>query len=415
MWLRHITKTERRTLAATFIGYATDGFDYMIYTFLIPTLLTIWHMSTTEAGYIASGSLLTSALGGWIAGILADRFGRVRVLQWTVVWFAFFTFLSGFTNSFPQLFFTRAMQGFGLGGEWAVGAVLTAEVVSARYRGRASGLVQSSWAVGWGASALAFWGAYAVLPPEWAWKILFWIGILPALLALYIRRNLQESPVFLAQQMRIRETGKRNDFLRIFSFSLLRTTILASLLATGMQGAYYSITTWLPTFLNNEKHLSILDTSLYLLVLIGGSFAGYLAGAWVSDALGRRRCFMLFASLSAAVVLLYTNIPVANDLMLIAGFVLGFSLSGLFAGIGAYLSELYPSDIRGSGQGFCYNFGRALGAICPALIGYLSASIPLGKSIGLIAVACYGIVILACLLLPETCGKELNLAGMQKD
>ncbi|RAM64579.1 MFS transporter [Herbaspirillum rubrisubalbicans] len=410
MWLQETTTSERRTLTATFTGYAVDGFDYMIYTFLIPTLLAAWSMSKAEAGYIATGALLTSAVGGWAAGVLADRYGRVRVLQWTVLWFALFTFLSGFTNSFGQLFFTRAMQGFGMGGEWAVGSVLIAETISARHRGKASGLVQSSWAVGWAASALAFWGIYAVLPPEMAWKVLFWIGILPALLTLYIRRTLHEPEIYLAAQARLRQSGQRGNFLRIFHRDLLRTTLLASLLATGMQGAYYSVTTWLPTFLKTERHLSVLGTSTYLLVLIGGSFCGYLTSAWLSDTIGRRRCFMFFAVMGIVLVLSYTQMVITDAWMLALGFVLGFFLSGIFAGMGAYLSELFPSDVRGSGQGFCYNVGRALGAICPALVGYLGNSLPLGQTIGWVAAACYALVILACLALPETRGKELEAA-----
>ncbi|HSI49353.1 MAG TPA: MFS transporter [Ideonella sp.] len=407
MWLRQTTPSERRTLTATFAGYGVDGFDYMIYTFLIPTLLAAWGMTKAEAGYIATGALLTSAVGGWAAGVLADRFGRVRVLQWTVLWFASFTFLSGFTSSFGQLFFTRAMQGFGMGGEWAVGSVLIAETISARHRGKAAGLVQSSWAVGWAASALAFWGLYSVLPPETAWKLLFWIGIVPALLILYIRRNLDEPAVYRAEQARRRSTGDRANFMRIFHPSLLRTTVLASLLATGMQGAYYSVTTWLPTFLKTERHLSVLGTSTYLLVLIGGSFAGYLTSAWLSDAIGRRRCFMLFAAMGIVLVLSYTQIPITDGLMLVLGFPLGFFLSGIFSGMGAFLSELFPSDVRGSGQGFTYNVGRAIGAICPALIGQLSSSMPLGQILGWMAAGCYALVILAALVLPETRGREL--------
>ncbi|MDR7296962.1 MFS family permease [Pelomonas aquatica] len=407
MWLQHTTPAERRTLTATFAGYAVDGFDYMIYTFLIPTLIMAWGMSKAEAGYIATGALLTSAVGGWAAGVLADRFGRVRVLQWTVLWFAAFTALSGFTSSFEQLFFTRAMQGFGMGGEWAVGSVLIAETINARHRGKASGLVQSSWAVGWAASALAFWGMYSVLPAETAWKVLFWIGILPAFLILYIRRNLDEPAVYRAERERVQRTGQRSSFLRIFSPALLRQTLLASLLAAGMQGAYYSVTTWLPTFLKTERHLSVLGTSGYLLVLIGGSFAGYLTSAWLSDAIGRRRCFILFAVMGGALVLSYTQMPITDGVMLVLGFPLGFFLSGIFSGMGAFLSELFPSDVRGSGQGFSYNFGRAVGAICPALIGHFSTTHPLGQTLGWMAALCYGVVIVAALALPETRGREL--------
>ena len=407
MWLQETTTSERRTLTATFTGYAVDGFDYMIYTFLIPTLLAAWSMSKAEAGYIATGALLTSAIGGWAAGVLADRYGRVRVLQWTVLWFALFTFLSGFTTSFGELFFTRAMQGFGMGGEWAVGSVLIAETISARHRGKASGLVQSSWAVGWAASALAFWGVYAVLPPETAWKVLFWIGVLPALLTLYIRRAISEPEVFLATQARLRESGQRGNFLRIFHRDLLRTTLLASLLATGMQGAYYSVTTWLPTFLKTERHLSVLGTSTYLLVLIGGSFCGYLTSAWLSDTIGRRRCFMLFAAMGIVLVLSYTQLIITDAWMLALGFVLGFFLSGIFSGMGAYLSELFPSDVRGSGQGFCYNFGRALAGFAPVTVGALTDRHGIGAALAFTSVffVAGGLLML---MLPETRGQELG-------
>ena len=181
MWLAQTTPRERRAIWAAYGGFGLDGFDYLVYSFIIPTLLGVWGMSKAQAGYIGTGTLLTSAVGGWAAGVLADRYGRVRILQLTVLWFAAFTFLSGFTQSFGQLFFTRAMQGFGFGGEWAVGSVLVAETVNPAYRGRAVGWVQSSWSVGWGAAALAFWMVSAVAPPELAWKIVFWLGLLPGL------------------------------------------------------------------------------------------------------------------------------------------------------------------------------------------------------------------------------------------
>ena len=149
MWIREASPAQRRTLPAGFLGYGVDGFDFMIYTFVIPTLIAAWGMTRTEAGYIATASLVTSSVGGWFAGMLADCYGRVRILQLTLVWFAVFTFLSGFAHSYHQLTFTRGMQGFGFGGEWSVGSVLVAESVAARHRGRAAGLVQSSWAVGW--------------------------------------------------------------------------------------------------------------------------------------------------------------------------------------------------------------------------------------------------------------------------
>ena len=406
MWLQATSPTERRALLATYLGYGLDGFDFMIYSFIIPTLLSLWSMSKAEAGYIASGALITSAVGGWAAGVLADRYGRARILQLTVLWFALFTFLSGFTQSFGQLFFTRAMQGFGFGGEWSVGSVLVAEIIDARHRGKATGLVQSSWSVGWAAAALAFWAVSALAAPAIAWKILFWLGILPGLLVIYIRRNVPEPKIFT--QMRANSAGgrSRGGFLDIFRPPLLRTTVLATLLSTGMLAAYYSITTWLPTFLATERHLSIAGTTGYLLMVITGSLAGYLVSAWLTDAIGRRRGFMLFALCAAVLILLYTRMPVAGGMFLI-GFPLGFFVLGIFSGMGACLAELFPSAVRGSGQGFTYSVGRGIGGFCPSLIGLLSTRFSLGDAIAGFTVAAYALVVVSAWAIPETRGRVL--------
>ena len=409
MWIKDTSYEERKTLGAAFAGYTTDAFDYMIYTMLIPTLLAVWGMTKVQAGSIATGAMITSAVGGWAAGVLSDKYGRVRMLQVTVMWYSLFTFLSGFTNSYEQLFFTRALQGLGFGGEWSVGSVLVAEIIQARHRGKAVGLVQSSWAVGWGMAAIAFWAVYSLVAPELAWRILFWIGVLPALLIFYIRRNLKDPEIYHANRAKMKKDGDEGHFLEIFSSTLLSTTLRASLLATGMQGAYYAVTTWLPTYLKTERQLSVLNTSGYLLVLILGSFFGYLTSAYLSDGIGRRYCFMLFAVSAGVLIVTYTQIPITDLLMLLLGFPLGFFLSGIFAGMGAYLSELFPSRVRGSGQGFCYNVGRAVGSIGPALVGYMSGTMPLGIAIGYLAAGAYLLVILSVLTLPETRGHELTV------
>lgn len=410
MWIEDTSPEERKTLTASFAGYATDAFDYMIYTMLIPTLIAVWGMTRVQAGFIATGSLITSAIGGWAAGVLSDRYGRVRMLQVTVLWFSVFTFLSGFTNSYEQLLITRALQGLGFGGEWSVGSVLVAEMIQARHRGKAVGFVQSAWAVGWGLAAIAFWAVYAFVAPELAWRILFWIGVLPALLILYIRRNLKDPEIYRAHRAKVKVDGNESSFLEIFSPKLFSTTVRASLLATGMMGAYYAITTWLPTYLKTERQLSVLNTSGYLLVLILGSFIGYLTSAYLSDRIGRRRCFVLFACSAGLLIIAYTQVPITDSFMLVLGFPLGFFLSGIFSGMGAYLTELYPSHVRGSGQGFCYNFGRAIGSIAPALVGYMSGTMPLGIAIGYLAVGAYLLVIVSALTLPETRGRELTVS-----
>ncbi|KAB1074529.1 MFS transporter [Methylobacterium soli] len=411
MWLRDTNTEERRVLTAAFAGYGVDAFDYMVYTFMISTLTLVWGLTKTEAGNIATAALVTSAIGGWLAGVLADRYGRVLILQVTVAWFTVFTVLSGFTQSYEQLLFTRAMQGLGFGGEWSVGSVLIAEAIQARYRGKAVGLVQSSWAVGWGMAAIAYWAVFAFVEPALAWRVLFWLGALPAVLIFYIRRNIEDPAVYRETRARMSKAGDKGNFLDIFSRELIGRTIMASLLATGMQGAYYSVTTWLPTYLKTERNLSVLNTSGYLLVLIVGSFLGYLTSAYLSDRIGRRKGFILFGACAGTLVSIYMLIPINDTSMLFLGFPLGFFLSGVFSGMGAFLSELFPSRVRGSAQGFCYNFGRAVGAICPALVGYLSASLTLGVAIGVMAVSGYLLVIVSALILPETAGRELEADG----
>lgn len=288
-WFTELTTRERRTLYAGFGGYAVDAFDFMIYSFLIPTLIATWGMTKSEAALIAMSSLISSAIGGWLAGILADGYGRVRVLQWTIATFALFTCLSGFTHSFWQLLATRTLQGIGFGGEWSVVTIITAETIRpAQHRAKAVGTVQSSWSFGWAAAAILYWAFFALLPEQYAWRACFWIGIVPALWIFFIRRNVSDPDIFIATR-HSRDRGEQHPhFLRIFALPHLKTTILGSLLCTGMLGGYYAITTWLPTYLKTERHLSVFNTTGYLVVLIGGSFTGYIVGAFLCDKIGRR-------------------------------------------------------------------------------------------------------------------------------
>jgi MFS family permease len=305
-----------------------------------------------------------------------------------------------------MLFTTRALQGFGFGGEWAVGSVLVGEIIRAEHRGKAVGTLQSGWAVGWGIAAILYAVFFSALPESTAWRALFWVGLAPALLVFYIRRYVPEPQIFNETRRRAATSGEAN-FLEIFSPQLIYTTIFAGLLATGAQGGYYAVTTWLPTFLRTVRHLTVLNSSAYLAVIIIGSFIGYLVSAWLNDRIGRRATFALFALCSAVTVVAYMVLPVSDSAMLVLGFPLGFFASGIFSGMGPFMTELFPSRVRGSGQGFCYNFGRGIGALFPTLVGYLSTSLGLGVAIGLFAVIAYGLVLLAVSMLPETRGKRL--------
>jgi MFS family permease len=403
-WWRQLTSQERTAMIAAGGGWSVDAFDFMIYSFAIPALMAAWGMTRAEAGLIATSTLLFSAAGGWIAGALSDRVGRVRMLQITIAWFACFTFLSGFSHSFAQLVALRSLQGLGFGGEWAVGAALVGEVIRPQHRGRAVGTVQSGWALGWGLAAILYAVYFSLLPADLAWRALFWTGSLPALLILYVRRRVREPQRPEAARA---EAGRSRQFLAIFAPRLLGTTVLASLMATGMQGGYYAVTTWLPTYLKTVRGLSIVDTGAYLVVIVAGSFTGYLTAAWLSDRLGRRACFILFAIGSVLIAVTYTLVPIGNTLMLLLGFPLGFFVSGNFSGVGAFFAELFPGSVRGSGMGFAYNFGRGVGALFPALVGFLSARLSLGTAIGSFASLAYLLVLATVIALPETRGRAL--------
>ena len=407
-WYRQLDSSERRTFWACFGGWMLDAMDVQIFSFVIPAIIVAFAITNADAGLIGTVTLLTSAFGGWFGGALSDRFGRVRTLQITILWFAIFTFLCGFAQNYVQLFVFRALMGFGFGGEWAAGAVLIGEVIRAEHRGKAVGSVQSGWAVGWAIAAIAATWFFSVLPQDTAWRALFWVGLLPAFLVFFVRRFVDEPKVFTATQSGLMAKGTTANFMEIFSPAMLRTTILTSVLATGAQGGYYAIATWLPTYLRTERKLTVLGTGGYLAVIIVGSFVGYLVSAYLADRIGRRANFILFAVCSVLTVFVYTQLTLNDSMMLILGFPLGFFASGIFSGMGPFLTENFPTRVRGSGQGFAYNSGRGVAALNPFFVGVLSATLPLGQSIGIFAVIAYGILIVAALMLPETKGRVLT-------
>ena len=406
-WMLHLAPRERRTFFACLGGWGLDAMDVQFYSFVIPALIATWGITRTEAGALGTAALLVSAFGGWLAGWVADRWGRVRTLQVAIAWFAVFTFLSGLAQNYSQLFAARALLGLGFGGEWAAGAVLLGESIRPEHRGKALGCMQASWAIGWGAAALLYAFFFTVLPAATAWRALFLIGILPALLVLWIRRYVEEPPVYIESRKQLAAQGDHPSFIEIFRPPLLRVTLLGGLMGTGAQGGYFAVTTWLPTFLRTERKLSVLDSAGYLSVLIAGAFFGYLSAGYLADRIGRRLTFLVFAIGAGTIAVTYTTVPFGNTAMLALGFPLGFFASGVFSAMGPFFTELYPTRVRGVGQGFTYNLGRGAGALFPTLVGALSAAMPLGHAIGLFAAIAYATMAVAAFLLPETRGKAL--------
>jgi MFS family permease len=405
-WFAELNPKERRTMGACFGGWALDAFDVQMYSFVIPTVIALWGLSRGQAGLIGTVTLLISSLGGWFSGTLADRFGRVRMLQITILWYSVFTFLCAFAQNFEQLFVLRALHGLGFGGEWAAGAVLMGEVIRDKYRGRGVGIVQTGWAVGWGASALVYTGLYAFLPEEIAWRALFAIGLLPAVFVFWIRRHIEEPEIFRDARRDRPAVGVAHLF-SAFRGPYLWTTVKVSLMVAGAQGGGYALGIWMPTYLRTVRGLSAPSTGGFLLVQILGALIGFLLGSYLSDAIGRKATFMWSAIGSFAGILLYLFLPMDNTALFFFGVPLFVIFLMKFPPMGPFMTELYPTEVRGTAQGFCYNAGRAIGALFPALVGFLSDTMSLGTAIAVFSAIAFGVMIVMLFTLPETRGRSL--------
>ena len=414
-WWNGLGPRGRKAFKAAFAGYSLDAFDLIILTLTLAAIGSTFDVGKGATGALATVTLSASAVGGILGGVLSDRIGRARTLMLTVGVYSLFTFLSGIASSYEMLIVFRVFQGIGFGGEWAVGAILVAELIRPEARGKALGVIQSAWAVGWALAVVAYTIVFSLVSDEQGWRILMMLGILPAFLILYVRRNVEDPEVFSetkkkekrADRDAVEANATETPLKQIFRSDLAKTTIFASILATGIQGGYYAMFTWIPTYLKEERDLTVVGSAGYLFVVIAGAFLGYLSAGFVHDRLGRRKTFTLFASLAGVSLVAYFLVPEgSNTTLLIIGFPLGFFASGCFSGFGSYLAELYPTRARGTGAGFCYNVGRAVGALFPGIIGFLAAAIGLGGAVAF-GVFGYVLAIAALRFLPETHGKAL--------
>lgn len=395
-WYRDVGPAERRTFWACLGGWSLDALDVQMFSLAIPALVASFGLSRSEAGLIGAVTLVAAALGGWLGGLAADRIGRVRALQITVLWFAVATFLAAFAQSFAQLLTLKALQGIGFGAEWAAGAALMAEAIGPEHRGRALGALQGGWALGWGAAVLLATAAFSVLDQETAWRALFACGLAPALLLLYLRRSVPEPARPVGRPAR-----PPAGSLAIFAPGLRRVTVLATLLGLGAHGGFHALFTWLPTYLSVERGASVLGTGLYLAIIIAAFGLGCLVAGGLVDRLGRRRTVALYAAGCMALVVVYLLLPVGGTGLLLLGAPLGFCTAGIPASLAALFSELFPDGLRGTGMGFCYNAGRLASGLLPLGVGLLSEILGLGPAIGLSALGAYGLVLLAVALLPD--------------
>ena len=402
-WFSDLTRVERNTFFACFGGLALDALDTSVYALVIPALIATAGITRSEAGLMASLALIGSGVGGYLAGVLADRFGRVRVLQLTVLWVAVFTFASAFTHGFAELAITRTLQGLGYGGEAAVGGVLVAEIVSPAMRGRVVSAVQSGYAVGYGLALVVFPLVFAMAPEALAWRVFFALGLIPAVFVIFIRRLVPESGLFLRTAH-----AKGGSLLAIFRPAHLKRTLIATTMSTGIFGGAYTLLTWLPTYLRTVRHLSVMSTSGYLAANIFGSFVGPLLFGQIADRIGRRVTFIGFLICQAINVAVYLSVPMSMASMIVLGAVMGALQGGLAAGMLSTFTELFPTQMRGAGEGFCLSGGRGIASIAPTLVGIASTTAGLPLAMGVGALGSYALGIAAALGMPETRGVSLE-------
>jgi SHS family lactate transporter-like MFS transporter len=405
-WYRELTADQWKAFLATFLGWTLDGFDFTILSFLIADIQHSFTVSAALAGALGTITLFFRVVGGSVAGSAADRWGRKLPLMASILWYSLFAFLCGFSTSYGMLFAFRALFGIGMGGVWAAGMPLTLEHWPARLRGIASGMLQAGYSTGFILSSLVFQFVYPLVNqrPDFGWRVMFWLGVLPALLVVFIVRSVKESPVWLERQRHLAAQQTRDpvSFPQLFRRDLLPVTLQTSLLMTMFIFSYYSITFWYPTLVTS-RHLPTL--SFMLLLNIGGVTGAFATGRLAETTLGRRGAATIMMVVGIAAVPLYVLTEDPN-LMRLGAFLVGFFGAGAWGMVPSYLNERFPTATRAVGAGFAYHVGAAAGSFTPTIIGmFQDRGMALSSAMGL-CIALAGVLVIAVLWMgPETRGR----------
>lgn len=401
-WPAYVTSAERRSLVAGGLGWMLDAMDVMLYSMVLAHLMRDLGMDKPTAGLLNSLTLLASAVGGLLFGFLADRIGRTRALMLSILVYSVASGACGLSDTIVQLAIFRFVLGLGMGGEWTTGAALIAETWPAEHRGKALGLMQSTWAIGEMIAA----GVVALVLPSFGWRAVFFVGVLPALIVFWIRRDVPESELWLAHK----KTEQKGSLRLLWRKDLRRNGIVATAMNACAMFGYWGLFTWIPAYLSlpvaeGGRGLDLMKTTTWLLLMGVGKWLGYALFGFMADSLGRRTSYVTYLLVATALVPLYGLATTPGWLLVLGPFVAFFG-TGFFSGFSALASELFPTEIRATAMGLSYNVGRGFSAAAPAIVGLLAARFGLGSAFFLQAAAFFLAALLA-LALPETKGRQL--------
>src|SRR5229473_1006757 len=389
-----------KALAGSVIGYSMDGFDMLILGFMLAAISTDLALTSAQAGSLVTWTLVGAVAGGLIFGTMSDHFGRIKVLTWTILIFAGFTGLCAFARGYWDLVACRFIAGLGLGGEFGIGMTLAAEAWPASKRARAASYVSLGWQSGVLMAALVT----PMLLPIIGWRGIFLVGLLPALVGFIVRRTLHEPEIFVKKHAAKRENSFR---LLVKDGKTFRTTLGIAILCSVQNFGYYGIMIWMPSYLAKGLGFSLTKSALWTSSIVLGMAFGICVFGQLADRIGRKPIFILFQIGALIMVFLYSQVTNPNMLLWV-GTIMGMFLNGPIGGIGALMSEAYPTAARATAQNVLFNMGRGVGGLGPLAVGAVAAKHSFNVAIGLLASIWISDIIATLFVIPELKGKELE-------
>ena len=404
---RDATPEARKALVAASMGWLLDAFDVMLYALILTAVIGDLGLTRAQGGLMASLTLGASALGGLVFGVIADKFGRTRALSLSILLYSVFTFACGFAQNIWQFAIFRVLLGLGMGGEWASGATLVTETWSEKHRGKAIGIMQSCWAIGYGLAAIVV----AIVLPRFGWRAVFFVGIVPALFTMWIRRSVKEPEMWLKSQGASGASGAAGALRASGAAKFpVRIALFLTAMNAATMFAWWGLNLWVPSYLSLPSTqggvgLSTETMSMFIVAMQVGMWLGYVTFGFISDEFGRRPTYISYL-LIAALLVWYYGFAREPWVLLVLGPFVAFFGTGYFSGFGAVASELFPTSIRATALGVTYNSGRLLSAVAPFMVGTMAQNRGFGAAFTLTSIA-FIIAAVLWLGIPETRGRKM--------